>query len=1640
MRWYLSFFCILLAFLWSANVFAQCTNVAIGKPVTASGVYLGNVPPNAVDGNCGTSWNSSNFAPQFIQVDLQGTYTINNINVMFDMSPNGNVNHQVLVSPDMVTWSVADVITGFYVTGQLIERCYSNAPLTNVRGVRISSFSSPSWIAIIEMGIYTLSTPTTPIITPSGPLTFCAGGSVTLTSSAASSYLWSTGATTQSITVSTSGTYSVTTSQAPSCVAGSLPCTTCGTGTASTTVTVNPLPVINTGPPQTVCTDETATLTVSGNYSANATFQWTGPNGYGSTDENPSIPNITAAHAGSYIVTVTDNGCPSLGATAGLSVEDCFLPPVLDVPDNNNYCGNNHCQIVSPNLTISDPDNVGLDGAMVYFNTGYVTGEDVLQFTAQFGITGNFNPATGVITFSGHATAAQYEQVLRSVCYINTSALTTQGQREVYFVLGELLFNSTNGHYYKLVNHGSNICWTAARAAAAASTYFGMQGYLVTVTTQAENDFLAQMIQTDTWTGGSDLAQEGVWRWVTGCEGLEDNGQGRHFFTDSPGCDHPGGGTPVGTNFNAWNVNQPDNAGCLEHYMQFVPGTGGKWNDLPNCHPVARYLVEYGCMPNDPPLQIAQSSMLDVLHIYSGTQQISICDTGTYTLPGGQTVNVSGTYSDTLQTVLGCDSIITTQLAVINCHPDIGCDLICNTDFEDTQVITPGNFTLTNHANIPCWSTTAADAQMEVWGTGFNGVPAYSGNQFIELNANLVSTIYQDFQALPGSTVSISFAHRGRQGVDVMSVSIGPVGGPYIDLGTYSTGNTAWQYYTVPYTFPAIAQVDYSLRFNSISATGGSPGSGNFLDAISITMPAIDATVSAIQPGCPQAADGAISLTVTGGTPPLTVAWAPPIAVTTLQVTGLTEGDYPFTITDTYGCEHTDTVTLTEQFLAAASAQTIDICTGETYTLPGGTTVSLAGTYIDTLQTTNGCDSIVSTELTLLPVHAIAATPVICDGESFMLPDGTSVTTSGTYIATLTNGFGCDSIITTQLTVNPSPVIDVPVSICYGQSYLAQGAMQDVAGVYYDTLSTSLGCDSVIITQLTIEPIITNTLDVAICTYDSVLTAGYWKSVIGTYNDTLQTPLGCDSLVVTVLSHHPSPVAAITVANSCLDVPLLVQDASTISGGTVASWDWNFGNGATSTLPQPPSQLYPSAGVYTIDLIISSNNGCVDSAQADVEIYPLPIPLFSWDSVCVGLPVSFNDLSVANGPYPLTTWNWTFSDNQTSAQQNPTVLFGAAGPYSATLNVTTTVGCKADTTLGDALVYPEPVAVILPPDGHCLLDTAFFGEASTVDGQWGDSLVSWQWELESGTTSDLQTLSHVFSASGMNTVDLTVETAHGCSHSTSATVEVFARPISAFQLSETVGCEPLTVMYMDQSTIAAPYSVAQWHWQLADGEVSTERSPSYTHSYHGVDGILPDTVPVTLWVVSANGCASIDTVTSTIVVYSLPVAQFSIDPKRTDIIDPRITFTDLATPNVTHWDWRFGDGHTSSEPTMIYAYADTGTYSITFTVVTEYGCTDTAYSKVVIEPHFSFYIPNSFTPNSDRRNDVFRGNGEGYTDHFMSIFTRWGQEIYAGSGEVGWDGTFKGAPVEVGVYEYVITLRDWKGNARRYMGHVNLVR
>ena len=195
----------------------------------------------------------------------------------------------------------------------------------------------------------------------------------------------------------------------------------------------------------------------------------------------------------------------------------------------------------------------------------------------------------------------------------------------------------------------------------------------------------------------------------------------------------------------------------------------------------------------------------------------------TWTVPTGATN--PGNVPSFTATVSGAYSVVITQV-----------NSFCNSDFESPTGIAIGSLGFINQNNFQCWRTTATDGMIEVWTNGTESTNAYSGTQFIELNANQVSTLYQDLSIIPGSSVNISFAHRGRfSGTDVMRVEIGPVGGPYVSLGNFSATPSAWVYNSLNYTFPNNGLTNYTIRFVSVSSGSGNLTVGNFIDAVSIT-------------------------------------------------------------------------------------------------------------------------------------------------------------------------------------------------------------------------------------------------------------------------------------------------------------------------------------------------------------------------------------------------------------------------------------------------------------------------------------------------------------------------------------------------------------------------------------------------------------------------------------------------------------------------------------------------------------------------------------------------------------------------------------------------------------------------------------
>lgn len=227
--------------------------------------------------------------------------------------------------------------------------------------------------------------------------------------------------------------------------------------------------------------------------------------------------------------------------------------------------------------------------------------------------------------------------------------------------------------------------------------------------------------------------------------------------------------------------------------------------------------------------------------------------------------------------------------------------------------------------------------------------------------------------------------------------------------------------------------------------------------------------------------------------------------------------------------------------------------------------------------------------------NIITTSQDICQGDSVLF-QGTYYDVTGSYRDSLLNVSGCDSVLILNLTVHSSYLINQNRSICQGDSILLEGSFQTTAGVYTDSLQTIFGCDSVVITNLAVNPTYLTSQNKSICQGESILLGGSYQTTAGVYTDFLQTNFGCDSTVTTTLTVNQSADATITFNDTLCEDDFAVFITAASSGGV-----WS-GNGITNS---SNGQFDPSiAGIGQHKIVYSISGICPSSDS----IYTIVMP------------------------------------------------------------------------------------------------------------------------------------------------------------------------------------------------------------------------------------------------------------------------------------------------------------------------------------------------------------------------------------------------------------------------------------------------
>ncbi len=335
------------------------------------------------------------------------------------------------------------------------------------------------------------------------------------------------------------------------------------------------------------------------------------------------------------------------------------LPPEISVSGGEVYCPQSQMPIVtSVSITDPDPEDTLLSEIFVQIAEGYQNGDDTLELIGlNPNITSSWNASEGLLTLAGPATFADFENAIENVVFQTTQTTFTQ-DRQFSINLGDANYLPSTGHYYFYVSN-PGITWTQARDAAAAQTYFGLQGYLATLTSVEESQLAGEQSAGAGWIGGSDAETEGTWKWVTGPE------TGTVFWQGGVNGNAPN------NEFSLWNYNEPNNAGNEDyaHITDSSIGILGAWNDLSNTgdtnvssayHPQG-YIVEYGGLPNEPNISLSASSTLVMPRVLNN--DITVCGTGTFILyAGASTPDVWWFETSTSTTPIHVGSIYDVQI------------------------------------------------------------------------------------------------------------------------------------------------------------------------------------------------------------------------------------------------------------------------------------------------------------------------------------------------------------------------------------------------------------------------------------------------------------------------------------------------------------------------------------------------------------------------------------------------------------------------------------------------------------------------------------------------------------------------------------------------------------------------------------------------------------------------------------------------------------------------------------------------------------------------------------------------------------------------------------------------------------------
>jgi PKD repeat protein len=563
------------------------------------------------------------------------------------------------------------------------------------------------------------------------------------------------------------------------------------------------------------------------------------------------------------------------------------------------------------------------------------------------------------------------------------------------------------------------------------------------------------------------------------------------------------------------------------------------------------------------------------------------------------------------------------------------------------------------------------------------------------------------------------------------------------------------------------------------------------------------------------------------------------------------------------------------------------------------------------------------------------------------------------------------------------------------------------------------------------------------------------------------------------------PAFVPTQTNSCGTALIKMRntsfgDVTTAPVGT--SFEW-YVDGKLASSDFSPRLSLPALTstdhVYKVELKITSNCSTLSTAEKDILVSPAQ-PVANLNpgvlSGCSPLaPMLEVPLAGGNNKY----YDYFITDLSTGVTRpmvrmldatppviDPLVATSASKKFSIYLRVTDNCGNTSNSLTYQYTVSPADVVPIFAikdsKTAYCLGESITLQNGTAGGTQYYYTITNQTTSLTETIQGTATELPYTLKAAGKYAIKITAISACKPAGISSAEklVTVYGAPAPNFSADKTTACSSITVQFSNTTPTDPAGTPAQsltYAWDFGDNK-GTDKSFAPKHTY-----ITPGKYTVTLTATNiATGCVDVMRKTSFITVTAPPVTDFSVNPDTViSIPDYKFTFTDETTGTTpTNWRWTFGDGSPAEfSRNATHTYADTGRYTVTLTTADGTNCpsTKTRHVRITGVPG-QLFVPNAFIPTSiTEEMRTFKAKGSGIKAFRMQIFNNYGQLIWEttqlnakGEPTEGWDGTYRGSPVQQGVYIWQMSAtfingNEWKGMSYnkglpKRTGVINLIR